>query len=410
MAAAQYREKRVVQMRTNSNKKIHKMKRDPYKVLLKMTGILAIVVVAGVGIMLLCDVFVRSDYQNKKMAVEKANIDAEQEFNAKMNALRSSNSKATVSSGGEVAQGDLPSWEKTVGDSLWRIEDEGYAGLENTSTVTLDRSTLLKGGLILVNAWHPLPPDFTDSELVGVGITSGYKIQVQNNTVQLFPAAYDALAALMEAATAEKLADIMIWEGYRTNDEQTKLFEDKKEALSKDYSGDILIEQTKKSINYPGTSEFQSGLSFRIGLYNKNDPAVRNQKFFETPQGKWILENAWRYGFVFRFPTVDFPTPEWEDKSYKTGVTVALNVFRYVGRAHAAAMQTMGYCLEEYVEFLIDHPHLCIYEDGQLKYEILRIKAEDAPSYDLPVPNPASDYQASVDNMGGVVMAYTYNQ
>ena len=94
----------------------------------------------------------------------------------------------------------------------------------------------------------------------------------------------------------------------------------------------------------------------------------------------------------------------------KTGVSAQLNVYRYVGQPHAAAMRIMDYCLEEYVEFLIAHPHICIYQDGALRYEIYRIKAEDAASYDLPVPNPASSYIASLDNMGGVVMAYTYVQ
>ena len=72
-------------------------------------------------------------------------------------------------------------------------------------------------------------------------------------------------------------------------------------------------------------------------------------------------------------------------------------------------MRVLNLCLEEYIEFLIDHPHICVYEDGALKYEIVRIKiADDAQSVQLPVPNPASSYQASLDNMGGVVMAYTY--
>ncbi len=73
-------------------------------------------------------------------------------------------------------------------------------------------------------------------------------------------------------------------------------------------------------------------------------------------------------------------------------------------------MNILNYCMEEYVEFLVAHPHICIYEDGALRYEVYRINAEDAASYDLPVPNPASAYTASLDNLGGVVMAYTYEQ
>ena len=398
-------------MRTNSNKKIHKRKRDPYQTLLKTTGILAVVAALSVSVLLLCDVFVRNDYESRKVAVEKENSEAEQEFNATMNTLRSSNSKTSAAAVvGNVPRGEVLYWEKALGEVLWRIEDEGYTELENTSDKTVDRSALLKGGLLLVNAWHALPGDFTDSDLVGIGLTSGYKIQVRNNSARLSPNAYDALALMLEDAEKEGLKDFMIWEAYRTNDEQTALFNTEMERLSKDYSGDILIEQTKKTINYPGTSEFQSGFSFRLGLYNKADPQVRNQKLFETPQGKWVLNNCWKYGIIFRFPTADFPTPEWEDKSYKTRVSTQLSLFRYVGKAHAAAMRVLDYCLEEYVEFLMDHPHICVYEAGQIKYEIFRIPMEaDSSSYELPVPNPASDYQASLDNMGGVVMAYLYN-
>ena len=72
-------------------------------------------------------------------------------------------------------------------------------------------------------------------------------------------------------------------------------------------------------------------------------------------------------------------------------------------------MRVLDMCLEEYIEFLIAHPHICIYENDALAYEIVRIKGVgDQQSIALPVPNPASGYQASLDNMDGVVMAYSY--
>ena len=104
-----------------------------------------------------------------------------------------------------------------------------------------------------------------------------------------------------------------------------------------------------------------------------------------------------------------FPRSDWESKTYKTGISAKLLLFRYVGNAHAAVMRTMDYCLEEYLEFLISHPHITVYEDGALRYEIYRISGADGDSFTLPVPNPASSYQASLDNLGGVVLAYTYN-
>ena len=398
-------------MRVNTNQKIHKMKRDPFQMLLRVTILLAGLAVLSAAVFALCNSAVQTDYRAKRAEVEKINIDGEQEFNAKLNELINSQNAANVTTGSPAAdQQELPFWEATLDDQTWRLEDEGYTELENTYTVTVERPSLIIGGLLLVNPWHPLPSDFSDATLVSVGNTSGWKIAVADGNVRLFPVAFDALQTMITDAGKENLTNYIVREAYRSNDEQTELFNKQMEKLSSKYSGDILIEQTKKTVNYPGTSEYQSGMSFNMRLYDKEKPEVARQKFQETDQGKWFTQNSWKYGVIFRFPTQDFPNSSWEDKSYKTGVTTQLSLYRYVGQAHAAAMSIMNYCLEEYIEFLMQHPHVCIYQDGALRYEIYRMEVETADRYDVPVPNPASSYTASLDNLGGVVMAYTYQQ
>ena len=181
-------------MRVNSNKKIHKMKRDPYKTLLRTAGILAIVVVVGVGVFYLCSLAVTNDYVSTRNRIENENAEAELEFNAMMNELRAEQSTALTPNTGVVSSADLPSWEKTLNDTLWRIEDESNAGLENTSTITLDRASLINGGLLLVNPWHSLPSDFSEEGLVSIGTASNFQIQVQDNSVRVFQPAYDALS------------------------------------------------------------------------------------------------------------------------------------------------------------------------------------------------------------------------
>ena len=49
-------------MRINANKKIHKMKRDPFRTLLRMAGILAIVVAVSVAALFLSASVVNNDY------------------------------------------------------------------------------------------------------------------------------------------------------------------------------------------------------------------------------------------------------------------------------------------------------------------------------------------------------------
>ncbi len=400
-------------MRINANKKIHKMKRDPYKTLLRAAGVLAVLVVVGIGAFWLCSVLVTNDYVSTRDRIENENAEGELEFVARMAELRASqNTGGSPQTSTVTATGDLAFWEKTLLDTLWRVEDEGTAGLENTSTITMDRASLINGGLLLVNPWHSLPADFSEDGLVSVGTASGFKIQVDDNSVRLFQPAYDALTEALTAAKDEAgLEFYIVREGYRSVATQEASFNKEMEDLSSRYTGNRLIEQTKKRVNYPGTSDYHTGMSFRMDVYERGNSKLNNQKFqAESEQGAWLTENCWRFGIIFRFPAKDFPNSSWEDKSYKTGVSSNLNLYRYVGKAHAAAMRVMGLCLEEYIEFLIDHPHICIYENGALKYEVVRIKiSEDATSFQLPVPNPASDYQASLDNMGGVVMAYTYH-
>ena len=397
-------------MRTNSNKKVHKIKRDPYKTLLRLAGILAAVIVVGIGIFYLCSMAVTNDYTTTRDRIEAENAEAEVEFIARMNELRSQNSVVSKPSDTVQDNADLPFWEKELEGKVWRVQDEGSVGLENTSTISMDRASLINGGLLLVNAWHSLPSDFSEEGLISVGEASGFDIQVQDNSVQLFPPAYEGLKEAMAAAKEDGLEYFIVMEGYRSISEQESLFSEQMQSLSSRYSEDRLIAETKKKVNYPGTSDYHSGMTVRMDVYQRGNSELNDQKFqAESAQGAWLTENCWKYGFVFRFPSKDFPNSSWEDKSHKTGVSSQLNMYRFVGKAHSAAMRVLDMCLEEYIEFLIDHPHVCIYEDGALAYEVVRIKgAGDNQSFALPVPNPANSYQASLDNMDGVVMAYSY--
>ena len=75
-------------MRINPNKKVHKIKRDPYKVLTRVALILAICVAAGVGIFYLCSKAVERDYVIKRDQIDQMNEENEVEFNTRLNELR----------------------------------------------------------------------------------------------------------------------------------------------------------------------------------------------------------------------------------------------------------------------------------------------------------------------------------
>ena len=122
----------------------------------------------------------------------------------------------------------------------------------------------------------------------------------------------------------------------------------------------------------------------------------------------WLAENCWRYGLIFRFPLTDFPLPYTADKSYKTGISTEMNVYRYVGKGNAAAMHTLDLCLEEYIEYLMEHPHIAVFEDGALRYEIYRQTVGESDPIELQLTGKTVNYDSSLDNMGGVITVFSY--
>lgn len=377
---------------------LSKQKRtDPVKVMLVWTLILAILTV-GVNI------FNRAitAYRVEKLNAEREAINAENELLQQAYMLELADYEA------QVQAQEAIQWPEH-GTEGWEILDLSEYPLENRQTVSVSRADVMNNGLLLVNPWHSRPDDFSEAELVSIGQNAHKKVGVQNYDQKLFPEAVQALVAAMTDAEALGLKHYVIKDAYRSYDDQANLFNEALETYSSRYEGDALIARAKRDVNYPGTSEFNTGLAFTLYLYSSEDRSVNDLKFSTSPQGTWLYENCWKYGLIFRFPTQDFPVRNVADKSYKTGVSIQLNCYRYVGKAHAAVMHQLGLCLEEYIEYLQEHPHFAVYEDGVLKYEIVRQEVgEDANSFYVDITRNAPAYTMSLDNMGGVVTVFEY--
>jgi len=374
-------------------------RRDPVKVMLVLTIILAVIAaLAMVGGNMIKD-YRANALREKQQKVEQINAQRDQEY-----------AKALAEFQQQTAQKGAANlaWppQKTEG---WDVIDLTNYPLENSGTVTLQRADLMNGGMLLVNEWHSRPEDFSEEGLVSIGSYTSGKIGVANYNLQMFPVAIDALQAALNDAKAQGLENYMVDEAYRSYETQEALFNRALEDYQSRYSGEELIARAKRDVNYPGTSEFNSGMSFTIRLYKSGDAAVNNSTYVETPEGKWLSENGWKYGLVFRFPKADFPLKGTVDKSYKTGVSVSLRAYRYVGKAHAAVMNHLDLCLEEYIEYLMEHPHIAVFEDGTLRYEIVRQQVgDDSATFPVEITTKTGSYTASLDNMGGVIVAFEY--
>ncbi len=390
-----------------SNNSMNKKRKDPMGGLIVLAVLMA-VLVAGciIGGSMIAE-YRAATLAEKQQAVIDRNAEKEAAYNA---AVQEYTNK--ISQTNEV-NADWPA-PKAEG---WDILDLTNYPLEAPGQVSVNRADIMNNGLLLINEWHSRPEDFDDSSVISVAGYTREKLEgsiVENNTCKLMPQAIDAIIAMLTDAKAAGLEHYVLRAGYtyRSYDEQYALFQqevDDQRERHPGYSEEKLLERAKRNVNYPGTSEYNSGLSFRFYLYEADNRELNNAAFYDTEQGKWLYANSWKYGLVYRFPTAGYPMADTTDKSYKTGVTSNLNIYRYVGVANAEIMHHLDLCLEEYIEYLQAHTHLAVFENGVKKYELTYQKVgDDVATFTVDINRVTGNYTMYLDNMGGVVTVYTY--
>lgn len=338
--------------------------------------------------------------------VQEINAQLTQEYNAAMAELSSQRAEAS-----RVDE----SWPQPAA-SGWDVVDVTAFPISAGSQVSVTRREMLQGGMLVINRWHAMPADLTDDLMVSISRRSREdnnkvtNIPTRNSSVLLMEPAVKALMALYQDARDSGLDmdNIIVDEGYRTMETQTQNWLKASEKFSSRYTGDKLTQKVLDAgTAYPGTSDFQSGMSVSLYNYKSGDKDFSNTPLHETEQGKWFYNNCWKYGLVFRFPNQGFPYPDTVDKSYVTGIDINLKVYRYVGEANAIAMHALDMCLEEYAEYLINHPHIAVFEDGQMKAEIYRLEGGYSDAM-VTIPNGAASYTVSSDNLDGMVVAVAF--
>ena len=375
----------------------NKRKKDPFKIVLIITVILGIL---GAGCIVGSN-WIRQQREERLQVLTDQVITENAESQAAYE-------QALEEFESEQEDGTNQAWPSPKGEG-WEVVDLTNYPLESVSTRTINRQDALYNGMLLVNEWHSRPSDFLEDSLVSVSKATDRKISVRDNNVRLFPDAVQALQDAITDAKGANLENYVAYEGYRSWDEQNNLFQKQMEKYN-NLSEEERIEKAKKSVNYPGTSEFNTGLTTRVILYKAKDNAVNSLKFFESEQGIWLYNNSWKYGIVFRFPLADYPVKGTADKSYKTGVSVQLQAFRYVGKGNAAVMHALDLCLEEYLDYLNEHPHIAVFENGALKYEIVRENVGNGDPFTVHVTTKpgVKNTVTSLDNMGYAVTVFEY--
>jgi len=87
----------------------------------------------------------------------------------------------------------------------------------------------------------------------------------------------------------------------------------------------------------PGYDEAQVGLS--VNLAGTDGQCINQTCFANTPEGKWLASNSYKYGFILRYPN---------GKQDITGYRYEPWYFRYVGTALAKQLYTTNQTMEEF--------------------------------------------------------------
>ncbi len=172
-----------------------------------------------------------------------------------------------------------------------------------------------KNGVVLVNKQHWVNREYAPLP------ASGNKWTLQDE-------AWNAWKR-MEADAKTAGLTLRFVSGYRTYDYQDWLFND---YASRDPQG------ANRYSARPGQSEHQTGLALDID----NGVVGLVENFANTAEGQWLWTNAWKYGWILRYP---------QGKEHITGYIFEPWHYRYVGEAVAAEFGPNNVLtLEEYLD------------------------------------------------------------
>lgn len=233
----------------------------------------------------------------------------------------------------------------------------------------ITKSQIYEGNLLLVNKEHPLQENGVRSDIVKLtdedDLIAGYGLL--NTKLRLSRMVAEAFDRMVQDAAKDRVNHFLLSSGYRDFSEQEKLYKEKG-------GGSALP---------AGRSEHNLGLSLDIGS--------SKSEMSRAPEGRWLKENAWKYGFILRYP---------EDKTAITGIKYEPWHFRYVGLPHSAIMQENNMVLEQYIDYLREHGSFTEEVEGQ-SYEVLYYPVQQNRMIRIPANRR---YEISGNNVDGIIV------
>ena len=226
-----------------------------------------------------------------------------------------------------------PGWYEENENTYYIKEDGAMA----TGTVVIDgvnhHFTSTGAPILLVNPWNSVPEGY-EPDLVSLSTD----VSVEGSKVDR--SCYDALMEMINACN-KAAPRVCVVSSYRTHEYQTNSYNRKVQSyLDKGYTQEEAEKEAATIIAKPGTSEHQLGLA--VDIIDTREWKL--EEIQETlPAQKWLMEHAWEFGFVLRYP---------KDKINQTGIIYEPWHYRYVGKEVAKELHDSGLTLEEYLRNL----------------------------------------------------------
>ena len=177
---------------------------------------------------------------------------------------------------------------------------------------------------MLVNKHHKIKDKLEPTDIVKINeeYTDGEEQRGRREAV-------NALTRMINAAKNEGFG-LVVNSSYRSYEDQEEICEEYKKAYGENY--------VTKYVALPGYSEHQTGLAFDLGSTNSN-------VFAKSKEYDWMLENAYKYGFILRYPADGVTMTEFKSEPWH---------YRYVGEKIAEYINDKGITFEEYYAMFLD--------------------------------------------------------
>lgn len=172
---------------------------------------------------------------------------------------------------------------------------------------------------VLINKEYRLEEDYIPYDLVKI------KLEFANNYKYLRKEACESFIKMSKQAKKHNLSIIGV-SAFRSYKYQDNLYNY--------YVQEKGIKYADSASARPGHSEHQTGLALDV-MGSNNDYNL----FGETNEFKWMIKNAYKYGFILRYP---------KNKEHITGFKYEPWHWRYVGIKVAKIIHNNNITLEEY--------------------------------------------------------------